>query len=265
MLEELKSIIAKVIFKVSRLVLGILGTNIGTVNAPNRYPELSQEELLFCERVFQRSLTMTSLESLKTLALCCKYVDKAGIEGAFVEAGVWRGGSALVAKYVLAKDRRILLYDTFNGMTEPGEKDFRLGESTNENSLNKWNSLRTETGNGWVAASLDEVKRNFGLFKLLDNQVEFIVGDVQVTLLREENLPDRIAILRLDTDFYSSTLFELETFWPKVANGGVVILDDYGHWEGAKSAADEFFSSNVINALMVPIAGGGGRLIVKTH
>jgi hypothetical protein len=75
-------------------------------------------------------------------------------------------------------------------MTEPGEKDFKIGESSNENSLSKWDSLQTQAGNGWVAASLNEVKRNFDMFNLLDDQVVFIMGDVQVTMLQEENLPD---------------------------------------------------------------------------
>jgi hypothetical protein len=102
-LKRTKSKIARAIFKVSRLVLGNLGINIGTINTPSGYPELRQDELRFCETVFQKSLTMTSLESLATLALVCKYVDKARVEGAFVEAGVWRGDQRWLPSIYLLK------------------------------------------------------------------------------------------------------------------------------------------------------------------
>ena len=89
----------------------------------------------------------------------------------------------------------------------------------------------------------------------------FMEGDVRETLTLE-NIPDRVCLLRLDTDFYDSTLIELQVLWPLLSLGGVLILDDYGHWDGARRAVDEYFELNNEN-LMVPIAGGGGRIILK--
>jgi predicted O-methyltransferase YrrM len=69
-------------------------------------------------------------------------------------------------------------------------------------------------------------------------RMRFVVGDVADTVPREA--PERIAILRLDTDWYASTRHELEHLYPRLAVGGVLIVDDYGHWEGARLAVDEF-------------------------
>ena len=260
----MKAILGKALFKVSRYLLKFFGYNVAIVGSQIKYPELTKEYENFCNTVFSKSLTLTSLDSLKLLAICCEYVKKKKLKGDFVEAGVWRGGSALVAKKILNDGRLHFLYDTYDGMTEPNDFDYRVGATSNQGTKEKWNSLKTESGNKWVAASLDEVVSNFRSHDLYDDSVLFVKGDVRETLLIEKNLPTDIALLRLDTDFYDSTLIELKVLWPRLISGGILILDDYGHWDGARRAVDEFFSINGIDRpLMTPIAGGGGRVLIK--
>jgi hypothetical protein len=252
----------KLIFRISKLLLAKFGFVINLGSTPASYPELSKEEIVFLKEVFARSLTMTSFESLCTLAISCKHLSNSGIKGDFVEAGVWRGGSSIIAKHFLAGDRKFYLFDTYSGMTMPTEYDYRVGAQNNQQALARWESEKKTDHNGWVFASLEEVTKNFDNFKLLDSTVVFCKGDVRETLLKEP-LPDQIALLRLDTDFYDSTLVELQVLWPRLVSNGILILDDYGHWDGARKAVDDYFSSvEPRSSLMTPIAGGG-RLIVK--
>jgi hypothetical protein len=228
-----------------------------------QFPELSKEEIDFVRKVHSSSITFTSFESLATLAICCKYISQLKIHGDFVEAGVWRGGSSIVAKHLLGGDRTFYLFDTYSGMTEPSSKDSRVGGGASDFVLKKWKDSRSENSSSWDYASLEEVKENFRKFKALDSSIRFVVGDVRKTLVENE-LPEKIAILRLDTDFYDSTLIELQVLWPRLVMGGILILDDYGHWDGAKTAVDEYFESIGLPAVLkIPIAGGGGRVILK--
>ncbi len=259
----MKSFIGKVLFRISKKLLSRFGFAINLGANSSQYPELSSDEMKFLRSVFENSLSMTSFESLCTLAITCKYISKSNISGSFVEAGVWRGGSSIVAKKFLQGERQFFLYDTFAGMTEPTIHDFRVGSSNNSSTLEKWASEKEEDHNNWVFASLEEVQLNFNQFGLLDESITFQKGDVRETLI-ELQLPEEISLLRLDTDFYDSTLIELQVLWPKLVKGGVLILDDYGHWDGARLAVDEYFSSQKsVSPLMIPIAGGGGRLIFK--
>jgi len=81
-----------------------------------------------------------------------------------------------------------------------------------------------------------------------EQQIHFVEGLVEETLPAEA--PEEIALLRLDTDWYSSTKHELEQLYPRLAPGGVLILDDYGHWQGARRAVDEYFAENQITLLL---------------
>ena len=260
----MKIFIGKVIFVLSKKLLSFFGYSITLSNSLKSYPELEEHEENFCLDVYNSSLTLTSLESLKLLAISAKYVKKVNIVGDFVETGIWRGGSSIVAKYVLGDSRTFYLYDTFEGMTEPSDFDYRIGESSAEKTKQKWKALRTTTGNKWVAASLSEVENNFKRYKLLDTKIKLIKGDVRITLESLQNLPKVISILRIDTDFYDSTLISLKKLWPLLTSGGIMILDDYAHWDGARRAVDEFFAANGLSDLLkVPMAGGGGRFVLK--
>jgi len=148
-------------------------------------------------------------------------------------------------------------------MTEPGLNDSRIGTRNSKEVLDKWVLSQQADSNAWDFATLDEVRRNFIRFDLLDESIKFIVGDVRKTLL-EDDLPGSISLLRLDTDFYDSTLIEMQVLWPRLVPGGILILDDYGHWDGARKAVDEYFVSCGIQAVLkIPIPGGGGRVIIK--
>jgi O-methyltransferase len=260
----MRELLGKVIFKVTRRTLKRLGYFISLPSATMQYPELSTEDLRFIREVHGSSITFTSFESLATLAICCKYIYEGNVGGDFVEAGVWRGGSSIVAKRMLGANRNYYLFDTFSGMTEPSGKDKRVGRADSDVVFRKWQDSETENVNSWDYASLDEVKKNFVKFKELDSSVRFIEGDVRVTLLKE-TLPAQISILRLDTDFYDSTLIELQVLWPRLVVGGILILDDYGHWDGARAAVDEYFQKYEIkNVMKIPTGGGPGRIVLKT-
>ena len=260
----MKLFIGKVLFVLSKKLLALFGYSISLGNSSKSYPELKEHEEKFCLEVYNSSLTLTSLESLKLLAICCSYVKKADIAGDFVETGVWRGGSSIVAKYIIGDSKSFFLYDTFDGMTEPSEFDYRIGEGSAEKTKQKWKNLQTDSGNKWVAASLKEVENNFKRFNVLDSNVKLIKGDVRLTLESSQNLPKVISILRIDTDFYDSTLISLRKLWPLLSSGGVLILDDYAHWDGARRAVDEFFVESGLSTLLtIPIAGGGGRVVLK--
>jgi hypothetical protein len=256
-------LIGRILFKSAKILLSKFGLNIKLGSGAVSYPELEKSEIHFINKVFSKSLTMTSFESLCTLAIICKKLSSIGLEGDFVEAGVWRGGSSIIAKKFLQGDRNFFLFDTYAGMTEPTDYDFRIGTEDSRSTMLKWESEREPNHNNWVFASLNEVKRNFEDFQLLDSKVLFCKGDVRETLLTQK-LPYSISLLRLDTDFYDSTLIEMQRLWPLLVSGGVLILDDYGHWDGARRAVDEYFLSiNQPDILMLPIAGGGGRLVFK--
>lgn len=168
-----------------------------------------------------------------------KHVDKHGIPGDFVECGVWRGGSVMVARWA-SPERRCWLFDTFEGMTAPGPHDI------------KRNGHRvSDEFNGKSAVTKTEVLSNFvqeGLWE--PDKFEIVVGDVCQTLLVSANIPERIAVLRLDTDLYDSTKIEMEVLYPRLQSGGILIVDDYGHWRGARKAvADYLGKKNNLQAI----------------
>jgi hypothetical protein len=189
--------------------------------------------------------TMTSWERLWALVQAVRHVDARGIPGAFVECGVWRGGSSMAAAlaFTLVGDttRDMYLFDTFSGMNRPTDDDRTL--VSDRQAMDQW--LREQTAGDsstWCFASLADVQANLARTNYPSERVRMIQGKVEDTLQRTETLPAQIAILRLDTDWYESTKAELhELFW-RVAPGGIVIFDDYGHWAGAKKAVDEFLA-----------------------
>lgn len=258
----MKSLFGKFLFRLARLILSKFNFTITLAGTSSQYPEVNRDELDFISLVHSNSMTMTSFESTITLALACKYIAENDIEGEFVEAGVWRGGSSIIAKKFLTGNRNFYLFDTFKGMTEPTLNDYRVGQEPSDSARELWKSMQKGEHNEWVYASKEEVRANFKRFNLWDGTIKLIEGNVLETL-KFGPLPKKISLLRLDTDFYDSTLFELEVLWPLLTKGGVLILDDYGHWDGARRAVDEYFSTEK-RILKIPIAGGGGRLVLKT-
>jgi O-methyltransferase len=188
---------------------------------------------------------MTSPERVFCLIEAVRYVLRCGVEGAIVECGVARGGSMMAVASTLiaenAADRNLYLYDTFEGMPRPTDHDLRWnGQPAAEKFVRVCTS---ERGSDWCRAAIDEVKENLGRTGYPQELCHYIKGLVEETI--PGNAPDRIAILRLDTDWYESTRHELEQLYPRLARGGVIIIDDYGDWQGARRAVDEWIASGV--------------------
>jgi len=185
--------------------------------------------------------TMTSVERMLALYEAVRHVVRSGIPGDFVECGVWRGGSSMLAALVLDRlgdaERRLYLYDTFAGMPEPGELDVDvLGQSAHPH----WQSEQRGDVNEWCYSSLEEVRRNLRSTGFPAERVSLVEGRVEETI--PATAPETIAVLRLDTDWYESTLHELKHLYPRLSPGGVLIVDDYGHWAGARAAVDQYFA-----------------------
>ena len=152
-------------------------------------------------------------------------------------------------------DRKIYLYDTFAGMTEPTDEDVRHSTQTRE-ALPKWNELQKEDHNDWCFVPLNEVKQNMLSTAYPETNIIFIKGAVEDTI--PQTIPSQIALLRLDTDWYSSTKHELQYLFPKLTTSGLLIVDDYGHWAGAKKAVDEYFTAHPVFLARVDETGRVG-------
>ncbi len=219
-----------------------LGYQLQPVSAGHRYPvEFTDVEKKAFDHVRARNLSMVSDERLFATILACKHVLDQGIPGDFVECGVFRGGNAILAKMIFdayRSERKVWLFDTFLGMTKPTPVD--IGTSTGEDTLVEYLKMDRGDHNEWVFCPIDQVKANFDAAGLLDDRVTFVQGDVLKTL-DQPLLPEGIAVLRLDTDWYESTKKELQVLYPRLSVGGVLLIDDYGHFQGAQRATDEYF------------------------
>lgn len=221
-----------------------IGRALIVQDLPLMFPEATSDELRILSEV--KPYTMTSWERLWALVQAARYIHDRGVEGDIVECGVWRGGSSMAAALALRAvndtARTLWLYDTFEGMARPSSKDTRVGSG--EPAMSKW--LRNQTSDDtsdWCSASLEDVRANLARTGYPRDRVRLIQGKVEDTLRVPGNTPERVAILRLDTDWYESTKIELETLFDALSPGGVLIVDDYGVWAGAKQAVDEFLST----------------------
>lgn len=219
-------------------------------------PDFTEEEVALYQQV--KPYTMTSISSVVSIVHSIKYIVENNIEGDIVECGVWRGGSvmavALFLKSIGETNRRFYLYDTFTGMTEPTEKDRQF-----DGKLAK--QVWQESTNGaWCHASLEDVKNNMASTGYPADKIHYIEGMVEETI--PNTLPEKISLLRLDTDWYDSTKHELEHLYPLLAPHGILIIDDYGHWSGSKTATDEFISRQKIKPFLNRV-DYSRRLIIK--
>jgi hypothetical protein len=246
----------------SRLVAGALarrGWELRRASAGREaYADLEPEFLELHERC--AAATMTSIERMYALYQAVRHVHAASVPGDVVECGVWRGGSSMLAALTLAslgdRERRLWLYDTFEGMSEPTDADVAL---TGERMTDGWDGRRAADDPVLCIASLEDVRDNMASTGYPPDRIEFVRGKVEDTI--PVRAPDRIALLRLDTDWYESTRHELEHLWPRLSPGGVLILDDYGHWLGARRAVDEFLAT--AEPMLLQRIDYTGRLAVK--
>jgi len=217
-------------------------------------PESQESDRLFKaataedRRIVQRAFpyTMTGPARLFALVEAVRYCNRRGLDGAFAECGVWRGGSVMAMILTLqdlgVSDRDIYLYDTFEGMTKPTEADT---SSVALPALPAWEEAERSGDKAWSElfdpeqVSVDGVRRTLLTTGYPEERLHLVPGPVEDTV--PGTAPDRLALLRLDTDWYESTRHELEHLYPRLLEGGVLILDDYGHWEGARKAVDEYF------------------------
>lgn len=224
------------------------------------HPDLERE---FADALaLAQPYTMTSVERMYALWQAVRHIHRTGVAGDVVECGVWRGGSSLLAADALRRlgdeSRTIWLYDTFEGMSEPTERDVSL---SGDRIADRWSSLRDDRDDPVLCyADLPDVRATMARSGYTADRIRYVQGKVEDTIPAQA--PDSIALLRLDTDWYESTRHELEQLYPRLAVGGILILDDYGDWKGARDATDEYFAGHPNPPLLQRI-DQTGRLTVK--
>ncbi|NNE00184.1 MAG: macrocin O-methyltransferase [Pirellulaceae bacterium] len=219
------------------------------LNQPSGYPrDLDRDVIDTIIRV--KDYTMTSADRLNGLCEAVRYITNTQIQGDIVECGVWRGGSMMAVAETLKKlgdqTRHLHLFDTFEGMSEPTAKDVTLTGESAEALMNS--ESKEDATSVWCVSALDEVRRHMAATDYPQDQISFYKGKVEETI--PGGAPEKIALLRLDTDFYESTRHEMEHLFPRLSDGGVLIIDDYGHWEGARRAVDEYLHEHGIGMML---------------
>ena len=214
--------------------------------------------------LYSKSYSMTGPERIVSLVNAIRYICENNVTGSIVECGVWRGGSMMVAAKTLthlnSTDRSLYLYDTFEGMSTPTDADLSFDGQLAEEQLKQKRYDREKGDNIWCYSALEEVQKNLHSTNYLKEKIYFIKGKVEDTI--PHTLPGKISLLRLDTDWYESTYHELKHLFPLLEKGGIIIIDDYGHWQGAKKATDDYFKENNIKLFLNRI-DYTGRIGVK--
>jgi O-methyltransferase len=193
---------------------------------------------------------VTSTERISALCDAVDYIVAHRVPGSIVECGVFRGASMMAVALELLSlgetARDLYLFDTFSGMPAPSDKDVSLHGSR---ALERWRALRTgPDSSAWMSAPLEEVRQNMVGTGYDARRVHLVPGKVEDTI--PASAPEEIALLRLDTDWYESTRHELIHLYPRLVVGGILIIDDYGHWVGAREATDEYFKENRVRILL---------------
>ena len=230
-------------------------------SAEGKFPDIEPEFWPLYQAC--REQTMTSVERLYVLYRAVEYIVRHRIPGAFVECGVWRGGSLMMIALALlrfdATDRMLFGFDTFEGMPPPDTVDVRHCDGVPAAAVLA-ESPRDESNVFWAISPMETVIRNMLATGYQSQHVTLVKGKVEDTL--QANAPDGIALLRLDTDWYGSTKHELVHCYPRLAPGGVLIIDDYGFWRGARQATDEYLKETGARLLLNRI-DSTGRIGIK--
>lgn len=193
-----------------------------------------------------RAETMIGLRRLENLQECVESVVADGIPGDVLEAGVWRGGAGILMRATLAvlgdTERTVWLADSFQGLPKP-----RAEHPADAGDLH-WSQP-------FLAVSVDQVKRNFTRYGMLDDRVRFLEGWFSDTL---PTAPvERLAVLRVDGDMYGSTMDVLTALYDKVSPGGYVIIDDYGEIAQCRQAVEDFRAEHKVSEPIQRIDGTG--------
>lgn len=204
-----------------------------------------------------RRYTMTTPVRCRRLWDSCQQVLQQNVPGAFVECGVWKGGSSGIMALALknaGQERPLHLFDSFEGLPEPtamdGEQAAAYSGGRNQGKLATVNQCR---------AGLDVVRHLIlDKIKMPEKLAHFHVGWFQNTVPVDAGKLGSIALLRLDGDWYDSTMVCLEHLYPLLSPGGVIIMDDYWAWEGCRKATDEYRHQNHIHSPIERIDGDAG-------
>ncbi len=183
--------------------------------------------------------TMAGHARLDNVQRCVEAVMADRIPGDFIETGAWRGGTTIFMRALLKvhgdTQRVVWVADSFEGLPRP------------KNADDGWDYSDVD----YLKVSLEQVRANFDRFSLLDDQVRFLKGWFSETL---PGAPiERLSLLRLDGDMYSSTMDALTNLYHRMSEGGFVIVDDYHSWPACKKAVDEFRARHGISAPMQDI------------
>lgn len=220
---------------------------------PKRFHDMTAEERAIFSEVSYFSCQMP--ESVAQLCRVVEHLTTHKIAGDFVECGVYLGASIISIIRTLQRlgvtDRDIWLYDTFEGMPEPQAVDVFYADGP-EGAREFWDKIKREDGGSdWVRAEVSAVQSNIAHVTYPAERMHFVKGLVEDTI--PATMPDKIALLRLDTDFYSSTKHEFVHLYPRVVSGGVVIIDDYGGYRGSQKATDEYLKEQGLPVLLFRI------------
>jgi O-methyltransferase len=239
----MKNAITKLINKT--LTIFGLELRLKSISPPMQFdPQMPVEANEFERNIINEcgKFSMTGSVRMWALIQSMKHVRCNNINGAFVECGVWKGGNlALMHRFCdyYKIEKTVLGYDTFEGMPEATSEDINLHGIYASDEMN--NTPKSENAHNIHAyVGLQQVEKNLKSLNC-HHGIQLIKGRVEDTLMIPENLPTEISILRLDTDWYDSTKIELEVLFPRLARGGILIIDDYGHFKGAQKAVDEYF------------------------
>jgi len=247
-----------------KLILRIIkrfGYKVQKINSVEIFPDMEDDFFKLAKKC--KPFTMTSTERLYSLYKSVEYSIKNKINGDYVECGVWKGGSSMMIALTLLKnnitDKKIYLYDTYEGMSEPTKDDINYANKTAQEKYSL--TMNNKAGSNWCRSEIDEVKSNLYSTGYPKENIIFIKGKVEETI--PQTVPQKISLLRLDTDWYESTKHEMNYLYPLLSEKGILIIDDYGHWQGCRKAIDEYFNTHNINVLLNRI-DYTGRVAVKT-
>lgn len=235
-----------------RPLLHQIGVDVVRRPRPGRPAKVPKDLDDDCVQIFRAVEPFTMVGPERTFAMlkAIEYIVKAGVPGDFVECGVWRGGSAMaMAKALLDLgdvSRTLYLYDTFTGMIAPTEVDVSIQGKPAKVEFDR--TKTSDDASTWCYSSLDEVTRNLLSTGYPEDRLRFVQGKVEDTIPNQ--VPEHIALLRLDTDWYESTKHEMVHLFPRLVPGGVIVIDDYGFWQGARKAIDEYIAETRTQILL---------------
>ena len=209
----------------------------------NSIVEINEEDKININRALEISLCRK--ENIWSLIQSINYISDKKIQGDVVECGVFKGGSlGIICSYVQKNklNSKIYGFDTFEqGFLDNtiSEKDFTVkGKKVDPEDFKAQKNFYP---------SKQEVEKNLEKFNLIEKyQPILIKGNILETLKKEENLPKKISLLRLDTDLYNTTKLQLKILYPRLEKGGILHIDDYGLCQGVRSAVDEYFYNKKI-------------------